>query len=183
MERLTAKKKLTVVRLYLSGLSYDEIAAKSGVSKGTVANIVAELRVGNSPEAGDVGDQIELLRDLSLDLRRLNLSPGQCAMGLILLNRINECGLDPADIDRWPMILKSVPNQEDAKEFVHLVYSIQEVQKRTGLDLEALDDKIHEVERETADLQSISNKVKDCREELSELTERREQLTSTVALL
>ena len=183
MERLTAKKKLTVVRLYLSGLSYDEIAAKSGVSKGTVANVVAELNAGNFPEAGDVGDHIELLRDLSLDLRRLNLSPGQCAVGLILLNRINECGLDPADIDRWPMILKSVPNQEDAKEFVYLVYSVQEVQKRTGLDLEALDDKIHEAERKTADLESISNKVKDCKKELSELTKRREQLTSAVALL
>jgi len=33
MERLTAKKKLSVVKLYLSGLSYDDIAARSGVSK------------------------------------------------------------------------------------------------------------------------------------------------------
>ena len=41
-EKLSAKKKASVIRLYLSGLSYDEIAAKTGVSKGTVANIVAE---------------------------------------------------------------------------------------------------------------------------------------------
>ncbi len=34
MEKLTTKKKLAVVRQYLSGLSYDEIAAKSGISKG-----------------------------------------------------------------------------------------------------------------------------------------------------
>lgn len=33
------EKKLAVVRQYLSGLSYDEIAAKSGISKGMVANI------------------------------------------------------------------------------------------------------------------------------------------------
>jgi predicted nucleic acid-binding Zn-ribbon protein len=183
MERLTAKKRLAIVRLYFSGLSYDEIAAKSGVSKGTVANVVAELKAGNFPEAGDVGDQIELLRDLSLDLRRLNLSPGQCAAGLIFLNRINECGLDPSDMDRWPMILKSVPNQEDAKEFVRVVYSIQQVQKRTGLDLQGLDDKIHEVERKTADLESISNKVKDCRKESSQLTKQREELISAVTLL
>jgi DNA-directed RNA polymerase specialized sigma24 family protein len=54
MERLTAKRKLAVVRLYFSGLSYDEIAAKSGVSKGTVANVVAELKAGTVPEAADV---------------------------------------------------------------------------------------------------------------------------------
>lgn len=183
MEKLTTKKKLSVLMSYFRGLSYDEIAAKSGVSKGTVANIIADLKTGSYPEAGDVGDQIELLRDLSLDLKRLNLSPGQCATGLIFLNRINECGLDPADIDHWQMILKSVPNQEDAEEFVRLVYSIQEVQKRTGLDLEALAYKVHELEKRAADLESISNKVKDCKKELSELTKRREQLTSVVALL
>jgi len=38
MEKLTVRKKLAVVRLYLSGLSYDEIAARNGISKGTVAD-------------------------------------------------------------------------------------------------------------------------------------------------
>jgi len=183
MEKLTAKKKLSVLMSYFCGLSYDDIVAKSGVSKGTVANIVADLKAGNFPEAGGVGDQIELLRDLSLDLRRSNLGPGQCAAGLIFLNRISECGLDPADIARWPMILKSVPNQDDAKEFVRLVYSIQEVQKRTGLTVEALDNKVRELERKAADLEPISNKVKDCRKELAELTKQREVLASAVALL
>jgi len=183
MERLTAKKKLSVLMSYFRGLSYDEIAAKIGVSKGTVANIIADLRAGNFPEAGDVGDQIELLRDLSIDLRRLNLSPGQCASGLVLLNRINECGLDPAYIDRWPMILKSVPSQEDAGDFVRLVYSIQEVQKRTGLELGALADEVHELEKKAADLESVSNKVKERKKELAELAKRREQLNSAVALL
>lgn len=75
MERLTAKKKLAVVRLYLAGLSYDEIAARSGVSKGTVANVVTELKAGIFPEAADVAEQVELLRELSLDLRRSNLTP------------------------------------------------------------------------------------------------------------
>jgi transcriptional regulator with XRE-family HTH domain len=108
----------------MSGLSYDQIAARTGVSKGTVANVVTELRAGMVPEAADVGEHIELLRELSIDLKRAGLSLGQCATGLILLNRISECRLDLADIDRWPMILKSVRNEDDTKEFVRLVYSI-----------------------------------------------------------
>jgi predicted nucleic acid-binding Zn-ribbon protein len=183
MEKLTAKKRLTIVRQYLSGLSYDEIAAKSGVSKGTVANVVTELKAGNFAEAADVGEHIEVLRDLSLDLRRLNLSPGQCAAGLILLNRINECGLDPADIDRWPMILKLLKNEDDAREFVRAVYSIQDVQKRTGMDLEALDNKVRELERKAADLEPLSNKIKECQKELAELAKHREELESAIALL
>ena len=183
MEKLTAKKKLTVVRQYLSGLSYDEIAARSGVSKGTVANVVADLKAGSFPEAADVGEHIELLRELSFDLKRSKLSPGQCATGLILLTRISECGLDPADIDRWPIILKSVRNEDDAKEFVHLAYSIQEVQQRTGLGLEALDNKAHELERKVADLEPMSDKLKDCQKQLTELTGQRAELVSALAVL
>ena len=183
MEKSTARKKLTIVRLYLSGLSYDDIAARSGVSKGTVANVVAELKAGSFPEAADVGEHIEMLRELSFDLKRSKLSPGQCAVGLILLNRISECGLAPADIDRWPMILKSVPNEDDAKEFVRLVYSIQQVQLRSGLSLEALDNKVNELEKRAADLEPMSDKVKECQKQLSELTRQRDELTSSVALL
>ena len=183
MERLTAKKKLAIVRLYLSGLSYDEIATRSGVSKGTVANVAADLKAGMIPEAADVGEYIELLRELSFDLKRSELTPGQCAVGLILLNQISECGLDPADINRWPMILKSVRNEDDINEFVRLVYSIQQVQQRSGLSLEALDNKVHELERKAADLEPISDKLEDHKKQLVELTRQREELASSVAML
>jgi chromosome segregation ATPase len=183
MERLTAKKKLAVVKLYFSGLSYDDIAARSGVSKGTVANVATDLKAGMVPEAADVGEYIELLRELSFDLKRSELTPGQCAVGLILLKQISECGLDPADINRWPMILKSVRNEDDINEFVRLVYSIQQVQQRSGLSLEALDNKVYELEKKAADLEPISDKLKDYKKQLVELTKQREELTSAVALL
>lgn len=183
MERLTAKKKLAVVRLYFSGLSYDEIAAKCGVSKGTVSNIVTELKAGTVPEAADAGEHIELLRELSIDLKQSNLTPGQCAVGLILLTRIRDCGLDPADIDCWPMILKAVRNEDDAREFVRLIYSIQEVQQRSGLGIEALDKKVHELEKKAADLEPVSDKLKDSKKELADLTKQRDKLANSVAIL
>jgi predicted nucleic acid-binding Zn-ribbon protein len=183
MERLTAKKKLSVVRLYLSGLSYDDIATRSGVSKGTVANVAADLKAGMIPEAADVGEYIELLRELSFDLKRSELTPGQCAMGLIVLNQIRECGLDPGDIERWPMILKSVRNEDDINEFVRLVYSMQQVQQRSGLGLEALDNKVRELEKKAADLAPTSDKLKDYKGQLAELIKQREKLASAVALL
>jgi len=117
MEKLSAKKKGTLVRQYLSGLSYSEIAAKSGVSKGTVANVVAELKAGRYPEAADVVDHIELLRELSLDLKSSNLTPGQCATGLAVLSRTTECGLEPGDIDRWSPVLKSVGSEAEVRSF------------------------------------------------------------------
>jgi transposase len=183
MERLTVKKRLAVIRLYFSGLSYDEIARKCGVAKGTVANVVAELKAGTVPEAADVAEQIELLRELSIDLKKSKLTPGQCATGLILLTRITECGLAPADIDRWPLILKAVPTDNDAGEFVRLVYSIQEVEKRSGLGIEALDKKVHELEKKAADLEAVSDKLRDSKKELADLSKQRDELTSSVAML
>ena len=183
MERLSARKKAAIVRQYLSGLSYDEIAAKSGVSKGTVANVIADLKAGRFPEAADVGEHVELLRELSLDLKRSKLTPEQCTTGLIVLTRINECGLDPADIGRWPLILKSAGTEDGAQELVRLVYSIQEVQSRTGLSLEDLDDKVHELERKAADLEPMSKQHEDYRKQLAELTKQREELASVVASL
>ena len=183
MEKLIVKKKLAIIRLYMSGLSYGEIAARIGVSKGTVANVVAELKAGSFPEAADVGEHIELLRELSLDLKQSKLTPGQCAIGLILLTRISECGLDPADIDRWPMILKAVRNEDDAKEFVRLIYSIREVEQRSGLSIEALDNKVHELEKKAADLEPVSDKLKDSEKELAELTRQRNELANSVAIL
>lgn len=183
MEKLSAKKRLNIARQYLSGLSYDEIAAKTSVSKGTVANVVAELKAGGFPEAADAAEHIDLLRELSLELKRLNLTPGQCATGLTVLSRINECGLDPADIGRWPLILKSAGSEDKAREFVEMVYAIQDVQKRTGLSLEDLDDKVHELERKAAELEPMSRQHKDCRKQLTELTKKREKLASEVASL
>ena len=153
MERLSARKRSAIVGDYLSALSYSEISAKNHVSTGTVANVVADLKAGRFPEAGNVGEQIEQLKELSLDLKRANLSPGKCAVGLMVLARINECGLDPADIDRWPAILKAAGSEENAKEFIELVYRIQEAQKKTGLTLEEADEKLHELEMEAAELE------------------------------
>jgi transposase len=161
MERLSAKKKGTIIRLYFSGLSYDEIVTRVGVSRGTVFNVIAELKAGKFPEAADAGEQIELLRELSTELNRSRLTPGQCSVGLTVLGRINEYGLDPADIDRWPLILKSIGNEEEVQEFVRLVYSIQDVQKRTGLSVAELDNEVHEMEKKAADLESIASRHED----------------------
>lgn len=180
MDKLSAKKKTTVIKLYLSGLSYDEIAVKTGVSKGTVANIVAELKAGAFPEAADAAEQIELLRELSLDLKHSGLSPGQCAVGLTVLNRVKECGLEAADIDRLPLILKAAGSEQEAKEFIQLVYRIHESQKKSGLTLEQADEKLHELEARAAQLDPALKQIKELRQKIVVLTRRRDDLIPVV---
>ena len=76
-EKLSIRKSLSIIRLYLNGLSYGEIAAKAGVGKETVANVIAGLNAGKLPEVGDAADQVEVLRELALDLKHCKLTPAQ----------------------------------------------------------------------------------------------------------
>ena len=49
MEKLSIKKRLLVIRLYLQGLSYGEIASKANVAKGSIGNIITDLKAGRFP--------------------------------------------------------------------------------------------------------------------------------------
>ena len=180
MEKLSAKKKLTVVKFYLSGLSYGDIAVKSGISNGAVSGIVQELKGGGFPEAADLDDQVELLRELSLDLKHSGLAPGQCAVGLAVIKRIHECGLEVADIERWPEILKLAGTEDQAKEFIQKVYHIQDAEEETGLTIDEIDGKIQELEAKAAELQPTLDKIDEKTHEIIELEKKRDALTPVV---
>ncbi|MBI2858294.1 MAG: hypothetical protein HYX90_04380 [Chloroflexi bacterium] len=180
MDRLSAQKKVSVVRQYLSGLSYDEIAARSAVAKGTVANVVAELKAGTIPEAADATDHINLLRELSLDLKQSGLSPGQCAVGLAVLTRVRECGLDPAEVERLPLIVKAAGGEEKAREFVDLVYRIHQYQEESGLTLEQADQKLQKLEARAKELAPILKQVEECQKGIKQLAKRRDDLIPVV---
>jgi hypothetical protein len=62
--------------MYVNGLSYDEIVAKVSISKGAMANIISESKAGRIPEAGDVPEQIELLRELAVNLKKYRMTAG-----------------------------------------------------------------------------------------------------------
>ena len=183
MEKLSVEKKVGIIKQYFSGLSYDEIAAKTGISKGSIANIITELKAGKFPEALTGSDQIELLRELSLDLKQSKLTPGQCVVGIAVLNRIKEFGLETADIDRWPLILKSAGNADQVPEFIRLVYDIQAVMKNKGMSLEDLHDNVLELEKKAAALEPMSKQCEDYKKQITDLSGQCDSFTVTVSQL
>ena len=50
---------MEVLGLYFEGLSYDEISRKAKVSKGSVVNVVRELREGKHPEFEDLSEIVD----------------------------------------------------------------------------------------------------------------------------
>ncbi len=108
MDKLSVAKQVSVARLYLSGLSHDQIAAKTGVSKGSVANVVAEVRAGRFPEAASLPEQVEALRDLPVDLGRSKLTPSHAAAGVTVLSRLHSLGVEPGEIERWSVMCRQL---------------------------------------------------------------------------
>ncbi len=78
----------TVIRLWVEGNSRNDIALITGVSEGTVSNIIAEWR----QKLGD-GDA-EAIRELGIDMKRIGIDPAQCAKGLRISNTMKKLGVN-----------------------------------------------------------------------------------------
>ncbi len=115
-----------------------------------------------------------------MDIKHLGLAPGQCAVGLAVLKRIHECGLEIADIERWLEILQMAGSEDKAKAFVASVYHIQNFMHESGLSLDQIDGKIQELETKAAELQPTLNKVDGKNIEIAELEKRRDDLVPVV---
>ncbi|NQT47986.1 MAG: hypothetical protein HQ578_03320 [Chloroflexi bacterium] len=183
-EKLSTKKSLSIIRLYLNGLSYGEIAAKAGVGKGTVANIATGLKVGQFPEAGDVADQVEVLRELAVDLKHWKLTPAQASVGLSLLGRLHEMGVDPADIEHCAAVGHLAASEDtDTPSFIKAALVLEEARKQTGLGFKELEDKVKDLEEQVDHLAPLAQKAADYEGEVAELAAQRENLVGEVSQL
>ena len=184
MQKLSLRKKLGIIRLYLDGHSYHEIVTRSSIGKGSITNIVAELKAGQILDIQGPTEQLELLRELSIDLRRHNLTPGQALVGLSALTRLQELGVEPSEIESWTAMCREMATDEhESPVIVHAAMSLREIQKRTGLDVEALEKKVLTMEQEAARLEPIAKELKRCPKELEELKKHRQALTKEIEQL
>jgi transposase len=73
---VSEETKQEVIRLWLLGISRDDIAPLANTSHGTVTNTIEKWRNGiDKPEADTV-------RELAKSIRSAGLTPAQCATGL-----------------------------------------------------------------------------------------------------
>ena len=85
---ISENTKQTVIRLWVEGESRNDIALISGVSEGTVSNIIAEWR----QKRGD-GDA-DAVRELEINMKRLGIDAAQCAEGLRISSTMKKLGVN-----------------------------------------------------------------------------------------
>ncbi len=170
MQELSVNKKMKIIKLYLQGYSYDEIAKKAGVSKGTVSNVIAALKAGQFPEISTIPEEIEQLRELATDIKRNNISPVKASIGLSALERLTAMGMEPATIEKCHTLLQALSTAEsDLPEMARSILAIEEVKQSTGMTLEELEAKMVSLRKEAEELAPISEEVEARKKEIAQL--------------
>ena len=92
--RIPHDTRAHVIRQWLAGEPRDKIAIQTGLSAGTVSNIIGNWRhkVGYSTA--------DALRQLAIELKRLGISTTECAIGFRTVNTIKRLGLVGADEEK-----------------------------------------------------------------------------------
>jgi len=167
-------KRLEVVKLYFEGLSYDEVAKRTGVAKGTVAAIVEALRAGEFPQFEHVTDMVNGLRDLTVGLQKAGLSITEAASLFILVEKLIGLGVEPTYLESWIRMCRAVPDGELSRSQI-----IQAASKLAELEEKGLsyDQTLESLKSSSAELERLKVELAELRDEEAKLHGRREELT------
>lgn len=186
MEKISPRKQLTVIRLYLQGFSYGEIASKAGVAKGTITNVISALKSGQIPDVREASDQIDMLRELATDLHQLGMSAGEAVTGLTVLRYIGELGLHPGEITAWATMCRELAAREEqgeVDEFVQAAIYLNEFLEETGCNPAELEEKAQKVREDVKYLEERKVKLSHIEQQLNDIEKRQASLSGEVSLL
>ena len=135
MKELTITKKLKVVKLFLTGLSYDEIAQQSGIAKGSVVNIVNEFREGGLPIPPGMTEYIDELRSLLVDVKKSNTTVSALKNYVKLHAKLQDMGVGGEQLEQWLDICQNIASTEvSSNQFVQSALELAQFTSNSGLN-------------------------------------------------
>ena len=184
MPEITMRKRLNVVRLYFHGLSYQDIVTRAGVSKGTVVNVINDLKEGRFPSLEPIQEHVYALREIAVEIKRSGLSVSQAALGLSAFKGIASLGLPPRDVAGvFNLFRQLAPDGVATKQFVAAAMTVKGIQDRTGRGSEELEAWMNELEFQVTDLSQRRQELEPIAERVDSLIRDRDRLAEEVAQL
>ena len=108
MREISLTSKYKVVKLFLNGLSYDEIGRQVGIAKGSVVNIISEFREGYLQAPPGMTEYVDALRQVAVDLRKNNTSIAQVQSCCRLDLKLREMGVSSGEVEHWLEICRDI---------------------------------------------------------------------------
>ena len=169
MKELTSTKRLEAAQYYLLGYSYKEIEDETGVSHGSVVNIVKEIEDGRLTIPDVPIDQVNDLRQLSFNLKKRSLEPSQALLGITFFERLQELGIVPESLARWSELVKTfAPADFPAKDFFESAMRLHELEENEGKPFEELAEQYRRLSEGSERLRTQADLLEKKRPELSQ---------------
>lgn len=181
MKELSLKKKLTIIRFYFNGLSYDRIAKKALVSKGSVSSVVSEFKAGELHHSLTVANDIETLRELSVSLEKHSLIPSQALVGISVLNMLREMNIEPLQIQHCTDLYNTLEeNKVDMESLLKIASELYELYEHTGLTFTELQTKYNDLTSEVARLTPLAKQAQKQDEQISKQNRNLKELEHAI---
>jgi chromosome segregation ATPase len=181
MKEISRSKRLEIAHYYILGYTYEEIEEETGVSHGSIANIVGEIEQRKLTIPGIPFDQVNDLHQLSFDLKKKGLQPSQALFGLLLFERLRTLEITPEHLDSWSELVKRFAQPDFApKDFFDTALRLHDLEKSQGKSFETL---AEEYERLKEDADKLKSKVDSLGKNKTELAREVEPLRSQIESL
>jgi len=171
MKEITRTKRLEVAHYYLLGSTYREIEEETGISHGSIANIVSEIENGDLIIPGTSFDQVNDLRQLSFDLKKSALKPSQALLGITFLKKLHDFQIVPENIEAWSeLVNRLLPPDFPAKEFFETARRLHDLEISQGKSFETI----------TEEYKSCCQRIEKLKEEVDSLSKVKSQLSNEI---
>ena len=169
MKELTLSKRIKAVKLFLNGYTYDEVADRVGIAKGSVVNIIDEFRDGALPPPPDMAEYIDELRHLVVDLKKHHTTVAQARSYLRLHIRLQEMGVDSEEADKWLDISQDIASPNATNEqFVSAALELARVTVENNMSYESV---IRDYGTKLREMKALDVEIERKQEELNKLKE------------
>lgn len=168
MNAMNMATKHRVIKMYLAGSTFDEIAVATGISKGSVCNIVEEYKAGELTQPPSATVSINELRNLAVDLKKHEISVSQCRALMKLYVQINKLCVTPEDVETWLTLMQEIASgSASGNQLAQAALELAQASAANGISYSQVmaeyDDKLkscHELDVQKAELQKDIEKLK-----------------------
>jgi len=139
MRELAAQQKSMVIKLFLEGCSYDEIATKLGIAKGSIANIIEDIRTGSLPLSIAIAGYVDDLRKIAVDMRKNNTNVSELIPCLMIHNKLKSMRISNHQIDSWIDICQQIAGEDvPSRQFAKAALELARLTSKTGMSYESI---------------------------------------------
>lgn len=185
MKELSIVQKMKVIKLFLSGDTFDEIAVEVGISKGSVVNIINEFREGILPVPPGMVEFVDELRKLVIDMKKHHTTVTQMKKYEKIHHNLKEMGVSIEQVDTWLGVCQDIaaPSVSN-KQFVQAAIQLAQQMGESGLSYhEALADYQEKLKTLNQLNKAIGKKTEELDQVKSHIEEKKKKASKDIEVI